>query len=188
MSRFPLRQSAFVLALWHVWSERERGKWMSIEETLRADLGEDPPSFQERGPSYARGEDRGALLADCAELRRRSSEQMWKACKENDITYLHFLQPNQHLPGTKRLTDWETRYAVAAPGFPHRSAVEEGYLLLLSAGEELSREGVPFTDLTGIFRDVEETVFADACCHYNEEGNDMIARRIARAIRDSGTR
>ncbi len=39
-----------------------------------------------------------------------------------------------------------------------------------------------FVDLTRIFADVRETIYRDACCHYNRTGNEMIAERMAREI------
>ena len=42
--------------------------------------------------------------------------------------------------------------------------------------------GVRFADLTLVFADVQETVYADDCCHFNERGCELIARALARAL------
>jgi len=178
LSRSFLRRSGLVRILWRAWSKREERRWRAEEAALRARMEGKKPGYQVRGPSYRPGSE-GEILADCARLWKESSLQMWKICRENGIAYYHFLQPNQHLAGSKRLTDWEKRFALAAPRFPHRRSVEEGYPLLRAAGEELARTGVPFGDLTGLFSGVNGTVYEDACCHYNQVGNDLLAEGIA---------
>jgi len=37
-------------------------------------------------------------------------------------------------------------------------------------------------DLTRLFEDAEETVYVDACCHFNLEGNEIPAGAIAQVI------
>ena len=44
--------------------------------------------------------------------------------------------------------------------------------------------GLPFDDLTMIFADVAETIYIDGCCHVNPVGSRLLAREIARIIRD----
>ena len=39
-----------------------------------------------------------------------------------------------------------------------------------------------FHDLTGIYRDVEATVYKDDCCHVNALGNQLMAAGIREAI------
>ena len=47
-------------------------------------------------------------------------------------------------------------------------AVPIGYPLLQRRGSELREAGVRFHDLTMMFKDVEEPVYSDSCCHLNE--------------------
>lgn len=186
LSSSPFRRSAAVLAFWKAWNDREVAGAARLEEEIRARLregrGGDRLTFQESGPP-------GAPRAPAEVFRRsadvwaESSRQLEALCRANGIEYHHFLQPNQHLPGTKELTDWERRNAVAAPDYPHVRAVREGYPLLQKAGRGLAeRDGVPFVDLTSIFRDEKGDIYADRCCHYNQAGNDILARAIAREI------
>lgn len=182
VSRPLFRRSGFMLTLWHVLSVREKSKWMAVEEEIRDGLVlKEDLSFQEAGPCYE-GATVQEILEDSAELWRSSSVQMWKVCEANGIAYFHFLQPNQHLSGSKPLTEWEKRFAIAGPGFPHRVSVENGYPVLIENGREMRKAGVPFFDLTAFFKDVSETVYSDACCHYNRGGNDRIAVEIADSI------
>lgn len=96
--------------------------------------------------------------------------------------YFHYLQPNQYVQGSKELSP-EEREKDFAPDSGFQRRVEAGYPLLQAAGEALTGTGVNFLDLTGIFRDEKETVYADDCCHFNERGY----RRIAEAIVEFAT-
>ncbi len=44
--------------------------------------------------------------------------------------------------------------------------------------------GVRFLDLTDSFQGVEESIYADSCCHINEAGNRILGERIARFVVD----
>ena len=56
------------------------------------------------------------------------------------------------------------------------------YPRLQAAGSELAELGVPFFDLTGIFRDVEVTVYSDSCCHLDDEGRDLLVDSISLVV------
>ena len=47
---------------------------------------------------------------------------------------------------------------------------------------ELRAGGVRYYDLTDAFVDVAETLYLDGCCHLNETGNRLLARRVTRAL------
>lgn len=57
-----------------------------------------------------------------------------------------------------------------------------GYPLLIEGGRELQREGVRFLDLTMVFGDVNETIYVDDCCDFNQLGNEVVARALAQFI------
>jgi hypothetical protein len=42
--------------------------------------------------------------------------------------------------------------------------------------------GVDFHDMTMVFEDVEKPLYYDSMCHFNAEGNEILARRIAPII------
>jgi hypothetical protein len=89
-----------------------------------------------------------------------------------------FLQPNQYLPGSKRLSDWERENAVTHYFFGKAKA----YSQLPAAASRIRANNVNMHDLTMVFAAVEETVYADNCCHLNEKGNEIMGREIARRI------
>jgi hypothetical protein len=132
----------------------------------------------------------------------QASIQMRDLATANGARYFHFLQPNQYVEGSKVFSEEEKRVAdvdaYSGREFPYHPSVRNykraarlGYPLLIESGAELRKQGVRFVDLTTIFAEVRETIYRDACCHYNLAGYEMIAERMAREIirgdRTSGT-
>jgi hypothetical protein len=124
---------------------------------------------------------RAEFLEFCARLWRDSSIRMKSLAEGAGAAYFHFLQPNQYVPGSKPLSDDERRRAYE----PHRSGVRVGYPHLDALVPDLERAGVSFHSLVDAFADLHETIYVDACCHLNERGNEILAGRIAKVIRDS---
>ncbi len=112
---------------------------------------------------------------------KQSSIQMNNVSKANGILYLHFLQPNQYFVGSKELTELEIKEAWQKD-HPYKKPVEKFYNTLILEGKNLNTEGVPFTDLTLVFKDVNETIYVDNCCHYNDTGYHILAKQIIEKI------
>ncbi len=126
----------------------------------------------------------GELVPACVDVWLRCSRQLQALCDANGIQYLHCLQPNQYDPGSKPLSATERETAWDAEG-PYRPVVEAGYPLLREAGERLQGEGVAFHDLSDAFTSARETLYVDSCCHFNGEGNRILAEAIGEAYRAS---
>ena len=127
--------------------------------------------------------DRQELYEHLAAIWANSSTLLNRLCSERGMRYFHFLQPNQYLPGSKPMGEEEKRMALWME-HPYRQAVELGYPLLIRNGRALKEQGIPFFDLTGIFRGHSEATYADTCCHLNQEGLDLMAQAIGHAILD----
>jgi hypothetical protein len=97
----------------------------------------------------------------------------------NGVRAYFFLQPNQHVPGSKPFSEEERRVALNYGG---AGEVAARYALLRRKVAELAAQGVPAADLTGVFAGVEETVYVDSCCHVNDRGNALVADAIVGAI------
>jgi hypothetical protein len=69
------------------------------------------------------------------------------------------------------------------PAYLYRPGVVHGYPWLNQAGEGLLRAGVAFTDLTLVFQDRPEPLYEDTCCHPGRVGYDLVAARMALAMR-----
>ncbi|RJR40723.1 MAG: hypothetical protein C4567_10620 [Deltaproteobacteria bacterium] len=139
-----------------------------------------PKRFDESGPvkQYA---DAAEMHADAAAVWYRSSLLINSLAKDNGFEYYHFLQPDQYLEGSKRLTGEEQRLAFNAKHM-YRQSVVIGYPMLIDKGKMLEKNQVNFFDATMIFAKVAETVYCDDCCHFNKRGNQILADYIIQQI------
>ncbi len=64
----------------------------------------------------------------------------------------------------------------------YKTAAAQGYPFLMKSAPALAAKGVAFTDLTQLFSSVRETVYRDACCHFNVKGYELVAEAIARDV------
>lgn len=97
-------------------------------------------------------------------------------CASLDIPYLHVLQPTLFDPGSKPRSPEEREIAAKQPGWV--PGVEQGYPRLRELGAALRERGVVFLDASGIFAEVDETLYHDVC-HFGEAGNRRLAEAIA---------
>ncbi len=119
--------------------------------------------------------------AGAAQIWARSSALLNSVCKGQGIDYFHFLQPNQYIVGSKPITKNERKVAYK-PDNPWPIMVRSGYSRLIEQGKELNAAGIPYWDLTMIFKDNNDDLYYDSCCHFNEEGNKIAAQRMAEII------
>jgi hypothetical protein len=178
-ARPPLLYSSFFLTLWDLLDQGQeaalRRESHALEEILSIDLS---PRVRGAWIDYP---DREALYEDMALLWKRSSRLMAELCRTYGVAYFHFLQPNQYVPHSKPFTEEELEIAYR-PEFVGSDRVPAAYPLLLRRGRELQDLGVNFTSLTDLFAEETRTVYNDFCCHVNELGATLIARRIAATI------
>ena len=113
-----------------------------------------------------------------------SSLLMRSLAESHGAHYIHVLQPNQYHSG-KTFSNEEKRIAYN-PNHPYAKPVRLFYPALIKESRSLVDKGVTFIDASSIFDDVEEVIYADACCHYNDQGNhllvDAIVSRLAREL------
>ena len=165
-----------------VWQSRDRllrAAWTRSLTELNDHRLEQRKSYAGSGPAMTFADD-AALYTYLARVWKDSSLQMKLLCDANGIAYEHFLQPNQYVKDSKPMGQEEQRVAIG--GGPYPTAVAGGYPRLEHQGEELRRAGVRFHDLTIIFKDVQDPVYRDNCCHLNGAGYAMVARAIGDSI------
>jgi hypothetical protein len=177
-SHAPLRFSTTASLIWSLLDRRDTSQVARLQLGLLAEHS-DSPSFVQQGPARSYP-DESALYAELVAAWRRSSLQMHRLSQANGATYVHFLQPDQYLPGSKPISDEELRVALGNPGFRH--GVEVGYPLARNAGLTLAASGVHFHDMTQVFAGERRQVYIDDCCHFNALGYELLARAMARAI------
>jgi hypothetical protein len=121
------------------------------------------------------------LYRELAAMWQRTSIHMDLICRAHGIKYLHFLQPNQYVEGSKPMGEAERRTALNATS-PYRHGVKRGYPELVALIPGLQASGVNFSDLRMLFSDVTDALYIDDCCHFNDAGYRLLTRKIARAI------
>lgn len=126
-------------------------------------------------------ENYGLLYQDVAGIWQESSRLMKAVCDVHKIKYLHFLQPNQYVPESKNFTQ-EERDSFYKGDHVYKYGVENGYPYLIQAGIQLAAEGVDFHNLSFMWRGYDSTVYNDDCCHFNQEGNNMLAQVLAKVF------
>jgi len=162
--------------LWQALDRRAERRIAALQEALAVGpAGE--RSYRGHGPPWDYRNHQQAVAA-LAEQWAAASLQMHRLCAANGIRYVHFLQPNQYVPGSKRLHPAEERIGVTSRARYGRF-VAMGWPHLQEQGEALRRQGVNFVDLTMLFAAVEEPIYRDDCCHINERGHRILGEAMA---------
>ncbi len=182
-SRSPLRYSVIANLIWSFQNDRYIRKAGNTEiaySNFRT-AGRQRVRYVAHGPrfEYSTAED---VYGHLARVWSRSSLQMAAVCRALGIEYLHFLQPNQYVPGSKPMSA-EEREAAILEHHPYREGVEVGYPYLIEEGEWLREHAVNFHDLTMMFADNNEVLYRDKCCHLNERGYTLVVQRILQEVK-----
>ncbi len=178
--RRKLYNSVSLSLLWMAGDRKLRREKREISELLEAGSELKATSYSSTGPDIGMEKEGGIeYLTECWV---QSSIQIKRLCDANDIKYYHFLQPNQYVEGSKPMSDEERLLAVDFEN-PYSSYASEGYPYLIEAGEKLPASGVRYYDLTMLFRDREEILYDDSCCHLNKKGYAIVAGHIAGIIK-----
>jgi hypothetical protein len=173
-----VRRSFAATLLWQALDDALATRIATLDAQLASQLGGQIPAAL-RGPAAsARADD---PLPELARIWRESSLLMRHVCDANGIAYVHALQPNQYVPGSKPLAPPELEQAFRAD-HPYRTVVERGYPLLIEQGRQLQASGVRFVDLTRVFADEREPIYVDDCCHFGTRGDLLVATPIAAAV------
>ena len=62
-------------------------------------------------------------------------------------------------------------------------AIRRIYSHLRDTAPWLTDAGVNFSDQAMLFSEIDETIYADKCCHYNKRGNVMLANSVGIELR-----
>lgn len=176
-----LSWSATLTLLWYVRDKRLENQILELGLELKQAVDRQGKGFTSIGPTQLYPDNEG-LRTHVIDLWANSSLQMQRICQGNSIAYLHFLQPNQYLPGSKPMAATERQKFVSGTQ-RYGLAIKAIYPLLIERSAILQQKGIDFHDLTMLFSKVQEPIYADPFCHYNQRGNDMLAKAIADAIR-----
>ncbi len=177
-----LYRSPALALVWQAWDRSLVDAIQQARSRLRGLEGEgaEADRFQRSGPAhdYTSPE---TLYPAIAALWENASVQMATLAEGQGARFLHVLQPNQYLEGTKPMSDAERAVAVQLE-HPFVAGVLEGYPRLIEAGRGLRARGIEFLDLTRVYEDHPEPLYRDTCCHVNDEGYRIVVERICEAI------
>jgi len=183
--RFPANCSFLAGLLFEIRDARKERRIVDRERKIRDRTTTDPASVAS-GP-FREPASEDEAFDRCVDIWAEASRQMHGFCRANGAAYAHVLQPNQYVEGSKPMGAAERRIALGERTI-YRDPATKGYPLLIRRGEALRASGLPFFDATGVFGDVEEPVYVDDCCHFNERGNEILGRWIGRRVVESWER
>ncbi|MBZ0115656.1 MAG: hypothetical protein K8H88_01585 [Sandaracinaceae bacterium] len=173
----PWRYSSLANVSWFYVDRWMGAELASHEGALRQSRG--ARSYQRFGPNERFDLER--TLGRSVEVWAASSVTMGRLVHASGGRYVHILQPNQYLPGSKPLSV-EERARFYRPEAPVGSTAAAGYPRLRARGEALARQGVSYHDLTMLFAQEERTTYVDEYCHLNDLGNELLAARVAELV------
>lgn len=181
LSQSIARYSNFRLFLWKIADNRKNTKIAVIEKEIRKTIENSPSDYQSTG-IYTSISDTTQFFKDQAAYWSRSSKQIANLSKSSEFDYYHFLQPNQYVENSKKLTQEEQQIAFETGPYTYKDAAQKGYPFLIEEGSKLRNSNVNFVDLTMMFKNESRSVYNDKCCHFNQLGYDKIADKITSTI------
>lgn len=113
-----------------------------------------------------------------------ASKLLYDVAKTHHIAYFHFLQPTAHDPDNLKPMSDEEHQWIGSPQHSWAQGIRMLYPRFKTRSQELRSYGVRYYDLSGIFEGVENSLYYDIC-HFNQQGNIILAQAIARAIASS---
>lgn len=122
-----------------------------------------------------------AAFDKIASMWYESSVTMNQILSSRKIKYFHLLQPNQYYPTKRVFTSKEKEIAISKDS-PYIAGVKTGYPVLLSKVDDLQKAGVNVFSGVNILDNTKETVYKDACCHYNSVGEEVLANYVSSSI------
>ena len=122
-----------------------------------------------------------AAFDKMASIWYESSIGMNQILSSRKIKYFHFIQPNQYYPTKRAFTAKEKEIAIDNKS-SYVEGVKKGYPVLLSKVDDLQKAQVNVFNAVNILDNTKETVYRDACCHYNSVGEEVLANYVSSSI------
>jgi hypothetical protein len=188
MSNPWFRNSPLANLLWTVSHDVYRNKLGVIDHAVAALERQDPDqphvNYEAAGPDYD-FTTWDNLFQYGVDMWAISSHLIQAIATANNAKYVHFLQPNQYVEGSKPLmSEAERKIAFLVDG-GYGNLYKRVYPRVLKKIGWLEQRGIEFHDLTYLYREVEEPLYVDNCCHVNSLGYNMIVEKIVETIHQS---
>jgi hypothetical protein len=111
------------------------------------------------------------------ELWRNSSFTMQQIANSLEIPYLEVVQPNQYF--TPRKFSAEEKAIALSDLSPYKESIEICYPHIEMNVKRMQEKGVHIISAVNVFDNIEQLVYSDNACHYNQRGNEILADFIA---------
>ncbi len=172
----PLNWSPLMNLVWYFRDQRAHNELTDLGlEVSRSNRS----SFIHHGPANSKS--KAAVENEAVAIWQRCSLAMHQLCRANGTLYLHVLQPNQYVPDSKPLTEFEKEKCID-PGGSVDMTVKALFPRLMEQGRKMRSDGLAFSDQTQVFSAVTESLYVDPWCHFNEEGNRLLCEAIVPEI------
>tara|TARA_Y100000310_G_scaffold235580_1_gene238654 strand:+ start:1380 stop:2633 length:1254 start_codon:yes stop_codon:yes gene_type:complete len=183
LREMPLRYSSSIVFAFHVLDAIDRAQ-LRRARLQKHETSDDTLLPGMMGPSNAAlgfSENEEEALA---QIWYRSTVLMHTIAQAFDIPYVHILQPNQYIEGTKPIGNKERSIAMNETQVfvPHLRRI---YPMLQQRGAELRENNIHFYDATRVFATAKKPLYADTCCHLSDEGYEMFVPFIIQSIGDA---
>jgi hypothetical protein len=103
-----------------------------------------------------------------------ASISMKNSANNRGILYFHIIQPNQYHQ-TNRVFTQKEKTEMITPSHPYAEGATKGYPQILSRVKDLQNAQINVFSAVNIFDTEKETIYRDACCHFNELGENIFA-------------
>lgn len=177
----PLRWSALA----HLWWRLKMKRYLAAAQKLRSEEEQAVLSawskLEPAGSDAEVAQRRSAYFDLWAELLRASHQVLRARHKKLFV----FLQPNQHVAGSKP-TMSDAERAAAKPDAAEFAYLTPLYRRAEKMFETLEAEGLETRSLVSLFAREPAQVYSDECCHFNQRGSDALARAMADRIVATG--
>ena len=141
----------------------------SLRRTNLVHLSELPNTF-----------DMSASIGAAMDLWLGAAVTMQALCNGKGIPYLEVIQPNQYF--SKKEFSAQERALAINEDSPYREPIKSGYQHLPELVQRMRQEGVNVVSAAGVFDEVREETYSDSCCHYNQTGNEILAKEVAESL------
>ena len=172
----PLNWSPLMNLVWYLRDQKAHNELTDLRlEVSRSKR----TSFIHHGPANSSSD--AAVEEEAIAIWQRCSLAMHQLCRANGTLYLHVLQPNQYVPDSKPLTEFEKKKCID-PGGSVDLTVKALFPQLIEKGRKMKADGLAFSDQTPVFSAVMESLYVDPWCHFNEKGNRLLCEAIVPEI------
>ena len=121
--------------------------------------------------------DEQAVVEEEVALWQQATQAIAKLAPVYDFAYIHVIQPNQYVAGSKSLSEEEKEKYLA---YDHYGAPIRNHYHKLDFNTWPTPEQAVLLDLRHVFHNRAETLYRDACCHLNNKGMALLSEAIAK--------